>query len=518
MKLQWSEEVWRGLVESAPDALVMVDVEGEIIYVSSQTKALFGYEKAELLGQKIEFLLPERYRGKHVGQRNEYFSTPRMRPMGLGLELYGRHKNGHEVPIEISLSPLKTSEGSVVTAAIRDISERKRVQEELRKAREIAESANRSKSEFLANMSHEIRTPLAGILGYAEMIAYYCHTDEERKSYMDKIRRCADSLTDLINDILDLSKVEAGALRVESVPFNVVNEIESTVGIFQQSAVEKKIAFSVQYDHPFPPAVISDPTRFRQILSNLIGNAIKFTDSGSVLVKVAVDKTNSNWMSFAVTDTGCGLSPEQQARLFQPFVQADSSTTRKYGGTGLGLALSRRLAEALGGKLILVESAMGKGSTFQLTIPTGPASEIRGETTASRASGQRQDWPRLDGVRILVAEDNVDNQDLLRRFLTEQGAFVDVVWNGEEAVAAILKPENRYDVVLMDIQMPKLDGYSATKKLRASGVKTPVIALTAHAMSDERDRCLASGCDAFLSKPFDVPKIIQSVNQYTSKK
>lgn len=519
MDIEWTEGVWRGLVESAPDALVMVDVEGTILYVSAQTQRLFGYSREELLHHKIECLLPERFRERHVGQRSNYFHSLRVRPMGAGLELFGLHKSGTEIPIEISLSSLETPTGFLVTAAIRDISDRKRTQEELRKAREVAEAASRSKSEFLANMSHEIRTPLAGILGFAEMIAVYCNSSEERKSYLEKIRRCADTLTELINDILDLSKVEAGALKVEWISVTTVAEIESVVSLFQNSASEKNITFDVRYERPLPDKIVSDPTRLRQILTNLLGNAIKFTDSGSVSLCVFADKKNANRLCFAVKDSGVGLSREEQSRLFQPFSQADNSTTRKFGGTGLGLALSRRLAEALEGELVLVESSPGKGSTFQLSIPTLPrgnpatvATEIEDRVADSE---ERASWPRFDGVRVLVAEDNLDNQEMLTRFLAEQGAIVELAGNGRAALNMARTGE--YQVILMDVQMPELDGYEVTRALRTENIHTPIIALTAHAMSDERERCLASGCNEFLTKPLNVKKLIHTVHKHVTQ-
>ncbi len=518
MQIEWTEAVWRGLVESAPDALVMVDVDGTIVYVSAQTQRLFGYSREELLNQKIECLLPVRFRDRHVGQRSSYFKSLRVRPMGAGLELFGLHKSGVEIPIEISLSPLETPTGFLVTAAIRDISDRKRAQEELRKAREVAEAASRSKSEFLANMSHEIRTPLAGILGFAEMIALYCNSSEERKSYLDKIQRCADTLTELINDILDLSKVEAGALRVELLPVHIVSEIENVVGLFQNAAAEKNISFDVRYERPLPEKIVTDPTRLRQILSNLLGNAIKFTDSGGVSLRVFADKTNSNRLCFAVKDSGVGLSPEEQKRLFQPFSQADSSTTRRFGGTGLGLALSRRLAYALDGELTLVQSARGEGSVFQLSIPMHPRGSLAPEGSAmedgTADSQERSSWPRLDSIRILVAEDNPDNQEMVTRFLGEQGAIVESATNGRAALD--LARSGNYHVILMDVQMPELDGNEVTRQLRRDGISTPIIALTAHAMNDEREKSFASGCNEFLTKPLNVKKLIYTVHKYSS--
>lgn len=518
-EIEWTEEVLKGLIESAPDALVMVNADGKILYVNSQTQNLFGYSSQELLGREIECLLPERFRGRHVGQRSGYFESLKMRPMGAGLELFGLHKSGREIPVETSLSPLKTPRGFVVTAAIRDISDRKKAQEELRKAREVAEAANRSKSEFLANMSHEIRTPLAGILGYSEMIAFYCHSNEERKGYMDKIRRCSDTLTELIADILDLSKVEAGALKVERVSFNPVTEIENVVNLLQGSADEKKISLETQYERPFPNQIVSDPTRFRQILTNLLGNAIKFTNQGRVSLRVSTDQKDTNRLNLAVTDTGCGLTSAEQSRLFQPFVQADSSTTRKFGGTGLGLALSRRLAEALGGELILVSSAPNKGSTFQLNIPIHARESLQGQSFPSQEKTRETDrlaWPRLDHLRVLLAEDNPDNQEMIKRFVSEQGAAVEVANNGNEALVKVRT--SQFDVILMDVQMPELDGYEVTKTLRREGNKIPIIAITAHAMNDERDRCLEAGCDEFLTKPLDVLKLIQIIHQYGTKK
>lgn len=518
MPQRWDEEVWHALVESAPDALVMINREGNILFVSSQSEQLFGYSKEDLLGKKIECLLPVRYHGAHVGQRTGYFDHPRIRPMGAGVELFALHREGREIPVEISLSPLNTKTGLLVTAAIRDITERKRFQEELKAAREAAETASRSKSEFLANMSHEIRTPLAGILGYAEMIALYCHSDEERKSYMDKIRRCADNLTELISDILDLSKVEAGALKVEAVPVSLVSEIENLINILHGRAVEKSISLEVKYERPLPNAIQSDPTRLKQILSNIIGNAIKFTDKGNVTLRIYVDK-NSGQICFAVTDTGCGLSKEEQSRLFQPFVQADSSTTRKYGGTGLGLALSRRLARAMDGDLVCTQSEPGQGSTFVLSLllkSTASNSEPSSQRCEGSVSSKERVLPRLDGVRVLLAEDNADNREMLTRFLNEQGAVVDIAHNGKEAYEKA--KAKSYEVILMDVQMPEWDGYEATRKLRKDGIKSPIVALTAHAMNDEREKCLEAGCSEFLTKPVDVPLLIQTVHRQSRSK
>ena len=394
---------------------------------------------------------------------------------------------------------------------------------ELELARQAADDASKSKSEFLANMSHEIRTPMTAILGFTELIATDGERDKaprQRLEYIDTIRRNGEHLLTLINDILDISKIEAGKLTVEATqtdPAQIVHEVIALMGV---KAAAKNLKISVAFDTPIPARISSDPVRLRQILVNLVGNAIKFTELGTVQLKVALDH-HSGCLRFDVIDTGIGLTPQQQRGLFSPFAQADNSTTRRFGGTGLGLSISKRLAEMLGGD-ITVASTPGAGSTFSALIAIGdcstsplihPAiSAIDSESRLDIAAPPQAQIQRLDGIRILLAEDGPDNQRLISFHLRKLGADVRTVENGRLAVEALtfdgrldseLMNPPMIDLVITDMQMPEMDGYSATRLLRAKGCTLPIVALTAHAMSGDKQKCIEAGCDSYASKPID---------------
>ncbi len=389
-----------------------------------------------------------------------------------------------------------------------------------------AEDANRAKSDFLANMSHEIRTPMTAILGYAELLdetdAGHLGSDRCRDA-VHTIRRNGEYLLTIINDILDVSKIEAGQMAVESIDTSPVQIVEDLVSFIKPRAQGKGVELRAVYDTPVPQTIQSDPTRLRQILMNLVGNAIKFTEIGGVTVRVACD-ANRQRICFEVIDTGIGMTPEQRDAIarFEPFTQADASTTRKFGGTGLGLRISNALSEMLGGG-IDVRSEKGRGSTFSVTLATGclegvdllepdDAGRIVVPESYEQAEPVAQPMARpLDGVRVLLAEDGPDNQRLITFILKKAGAAVTLCENGLQAVLAIEQctPDELPHLVLMDMQMPELDGYGATRRLREGGCTVPIIALTAHSMDGDRAKCIDAGCDDYLAKPIDKSKLIE---------
>jgi len=386
-------------------------------------------------------------------------------------------------------------------------------------AREVAEAASQAKGEFLANMSHEIRTPITAIVGFSDMMLDPEQTLSDRLDSVQTVRRNAKHLLELINDILDLSKIEARKMTVEKIDCDLPQLMVDLTSMLRPRAQEKGVAFHLRFEGPTAQTIKTDPLRLRQVLMNLAGNAIKFTSAGEASIIVRCNPTAGpagSVIRFDVTDTGLGLTPDQAARLFQPFTQADGSTTRKFGGTGLGLTISRQLAELLGGG-ITIRSESGKGSTFSLAIDGGDLTGVQmvqGLTESTLAPTPSAEETRVVSLlgNILLAEDGRDNQRLIGAHLRKAGAQVTVAENGRLAVE--LARSQPFDVILMDMQMPELDGYGATSELRGRGFTLPIIALTAHAMTGDREKCLRAGCTDYLTKPIDKALLLGTVDRY----
>jgi len=418
-----------------------------------------------------------------------------------------------------------------ILAITRDITELRQREEELLAAKQAAETASRAKSAFLANMSHEIRSPLTAILGFTDLLREDGNTPmspQERLQTIDTIHNAGHHLLVVINDILDLSKIEADKMTVERIETHLINVLAEVQSLMHSKALGKGITLNTRICTPVPKIIMSDPTRLRQILMNLVGNAIKFTDSGSVHVKTGIAQLHgAAHLIIDIEDTGTGLTSEQTRRLFQSFSQADETVTRKHGGTGLGLTICRRLAALMGGNVKLHHSKPGQGSCFRLALPLSlPVSSTQTPITMVTMLDVVHPSPapmiasiQLQG-RILLAEDGLDNQRLINFHLKKAGAEVDIADNGKIALDLIEKAKaagKPYDLLLTDMQMPEMDGYTLARTIKNQSSPLPIVALTAHAMAEDRNKCLEAGCDDYTSKPIDRTALLAICAKWMSK-
>ncbi|MCT8985788.1 response regulator [Shewanella phaeophyticola] len=645
--------MFESLTELSPEAMVIIDSSGVIVLINSQAEKLFGYSREQLVGQKINMLVPVSVAGKHDSYVDGYVNKPRTRPMGMADDLFSRHADGSEFPVEVSLSPIQLDDKMLIASSIRNISERKKIEKTLKSAIDKAKSASQAKTAFLANMSHEIRTPLNAVIGLTHLLKGKELTSEQLK-LVSNIQLAGRSLLGIVNDILDLSKIEANEMPVVLEPCNLQQLLDEIYSVFSNQANQKRITLGLHVDPDVTPIVLTDKKLLQQVITNLLSNAIKFTNEGGVTLTVTREASDTalpeqQLVRFTIEDTGIGISEKQQKKIFQPFNQADDGINRRFDGTGLGLSIVTNLSELLGGK-VGVASEMGKGSRFWLDVPFTLLDNDDGFSTDSiveaihiwvlgdadqkdcvlkkigtslgwrvfcgsnleqfkqeleqRLTSQKSlpdvvviDWKRyqldslpiiedifnlplwpnipviavcsaeqqrdvaqydggringillypvqpaelfslvnkvlidhtgdtarvlestkmeaikakwLPGVRILVVDDNQMNLDVVEQILINNGAVVTTACSGTKAIDALKDAMNSFDVVLMDVQMPEIDGLETTTFIRQQLhiKKLPIIALTAGTLIDEKNRALSIGMNDFLSKPIEPGQLI----------
>lgn len=517
------ERRYRELVENAHEAICTLDAAGHFVSLNRAAQRLIGYTEQELQGQHFLVLVPDEHKEDMLRLWESWKADPEPQPTELVIVT----RTGERRTIEVAGTAI-FEEGRFVAAQLiaRDITERKQYEVELRRAKEAAELASRAKSEFLANMSHELRTPMTAIIGMTEL-ALQTELTPEQKEYLETVRDVAEGLLRLLDDILDFSRIEAGQLRLREAPFSLPKLLEQIRRMALVRAQEKGLRLEVARLPGVPEIVVGDEDRLRQVLVNLVGNAVKYTDQGFVRLEVALAEstpdgpTGLHVLHFQVADSGPGIPAEMHEAIFDPFYQVDGSTNRRHGGAGLGLAICRKLAQMMGGR-IWVESEVGKGSIFHFTWPCRVASQPVLPPPATELEGLA-----LPPLRILVCEDNAVNQRLIQRLLEKEGHTVRLCQNGAEALQALA--EERFDLVLMDVQMPEVDGLQATQEIRAleqairagelpappgssytaaaEGSRIPILALTAHAMAGDRERCLEAGMDGYIAKPISTAQL-----------
>jgi ammonium transporter, Amt family len=518
------------VVNSSMDAIITTDAQGTIALFNAAAERMFGCTSAEALNQCIA-----RFSPKMAELVENARSTMKTSEPTNPYEMQAMRRNGQRFLIETSLSSGHAANKAFYTFIVRDITQRQRIAAELQMAKEAAEAASVAKSTFLTNMSHELRTPMTAILGFTDLLL-----DEEPNVNLREalvvIKRNSKYLLDIINDLLDISKIEAGQLTIDQAPCSPRQLLTDIHALMLVRSQAKGLQLILRFTNSLPKFIYTDAMRLRQILINVVGNAIKFTESGDVRI-VARSDTNRRLLHIDVVDTGIGMTDDEMAGLFRPFTQADGTSTRRFGGAGLGLTISKQLAVLLGGE-ITVRSKPGVGSTFQLTVPVTPlhadrpadaatglqASGVLGDLMESKETQQPAPPSRSDqgkvlaDQRILLVEDSPDSQRLISTVLAKSGATVTVVENGQLAVDAMLAINERgaaYDLVLMDMQMPVLDGYEATRRMRQAGATLPILALTAHAMKGDREKCFEAGCDDYITKPVDVAMLQRKLADWT---
>jgi|GEM_PF-2603914 len=489
----------RSVVASMSDGIIVIDLDGRVADFNPAAEVLLGCRKEQVIGLLARWAFRdspglrcyESGRGPHTGD----------------VTLHAGERERLCAASAVDVMRGRDCIGRVIS--LRDVEAERRASEELRRAQRAAESAAVAKSRFLANMSHEIRTPMNAVVGATDLLLD-CELNAEERDLVETAQEAARSLLSILNDILDFSKIDAGRLDLEQTPFDLHQLMEQAAQLMQSTAVQKNIELRLHILPGAPRAVVGDPTRLRQIVLNLVGNAVKFTAAGSVEVTLGGRETPSGpaWITIAVADTGIGIAKDRIGSLFQEFTQEDSTVTRRFGGTGLGLAISQRLAEKMGGT-IRVESVLGRGSTFTVDVPVRLTSPENVAAPEHMSLAESETFP---GCRVLLTEDNQINQKIGRRILERLGCEVNVAGNGRDAIA--MAESGQYDLILMDLHMPVMDGLQATREMRRRSIATPVIALTASVLDETRKACEAAGMNGFIAKPIRVDEISSVLKRY----
>jgi len=501
-----TEQLFRGLLEAAPDAIVIVDADGIITLMNAQSESMFGYQRSELIGSPIEVLVPGRFSGDHAGHRTRYSEDPAPRAMGIGLELFAVRKDGTELPVEISLSPFHTETGLLVTAAIRDVTERRRVEEESKGAKLEAERANLAKSDFLSRMSHELRTPLNAILGFGQLLEMERLTNRQEES-LHQIMKAGRHLLELIDEVLDISRIEAGRLPMSPEPVAVESALSEAVQLVVPLARQRSIVFEERQGCT-GKYLLADRQRLRQVLLNLLSNAVKYNKTGGSIV-IDCEEVPGPQIRISIRDTGPGIPEELQERIFLPFdrLGADDSEIQ---GTGLGLPLSRGLIETMGGTLTVLSSD-AEGSTFSFSLPMveGPEAGVEeilsGET---QGAGSTKEWT------LLYIEDNMSNLKLIERVL-ELRPNVKMLSAMQGNIGLDLAHQHVPNMILLDLHLPDIQGEEVLARLRSDPAtrEIPVVIITADATPGQVQRLIASGAAAYLTKPLNVSQFLELLDE-----
>jgi len=507
--LAQTEARYRGLLEAAPDAMVVVNQHGEIVLLNITAEKQFGYSRDELLGQKVTTIIPEGFAERLIADGRRSAAEALAQQIGTGIELHGRRKNGGEFPIEIMLSPLDSPEGILVTAAIRDITTRKDAEKRSREsvhAREVADQANLAKSRFLAGITHELRTPLHGILGYAELLSLEGGLNPTQSERLEAMMTAGQYLLGTINAVLDMSQIEADQMELRPVEIELPNLVRTCLDVVRPAAEAKQLALVLAPTVPL--RLVADPTRLQQVLINLLGNAVKFTPAGAVEVRLRKIKAGV-CIRLEVADTGPGISAQHRDKLFQTFERLNAEVVSGIEGTGLGLAIAARLVRLMGGRIGYADNP-GGGSVFWLELPRGAiaSAEIQAAAPSPLAARLR--------LRVLVADDEALNRNIASGFLRLAGHEVVCVGNGTEALEAATAGD--FDVILMDVRMPIMNGLEATRRIRAlpgSRGKVRVVAVTAQAFAQQIEICREAGMDGHVSKPFKQTVLLAALESIT---